>query len=552
MGGVMRLKGAVLGVEEGRDMRRCNGTTCMALGFVGLAVVWGCGTGPTPPVSVPISVTVSPSTVSVATGGSQSFSATVANDPGATGVTWSITRCTGGAVACGTLTNVTNTTATYVAPASVASYTRGVTATSVADDSKSFTSVVTIQPAPNQVASLTVAPESAKVVVGGTVGLWTHVEDQLGDTLLHQAIAWSSDNATVATVRVFYGRRCFYYTRPTGCQIVLVPTGGAVITGVSEGAARIVVSFQGKSDTSFITVVRDTIVGFAISPSVDTLLPRATVQLSGISSHKVGGQKPVPADQVAWSSLDPAIASVNGAGLVTAQGLGQTTITGTWAGYSATSQVTVVSTGLAFVAQPGSGQAGATMTPAVQVAAQDAQGRTETSFTGAVSLAVTDSFGHPTAFDALLGATTQTAVTGVATFSDLSLNQACRGCRLLATGGGIASAISAPFWIQKMDPTHLVFTVQPSTAAGAPIAGVLVTAVDDSGHTALIFTGIITVAIGANPANGTLSGTTQVAAVAGVAQFADLHIDAPGTGYTLTATTSGLQRATSAPFDITP
>jgi hypothetical protein len=138
-------------------------------------------------------------------------------------------------------------------------------------------------------------------------------------------------------------------------------------------------------------------------------------------------------------------------------------------------------------------------------------------------------------------------------FSDLSLTQACLGYRLLATGGGIASATSAPFWIQKINATHLVFTVQPSTTtAGAPIAGVLVTAVDDSGHTALTFTGIITIAIGANAANGTLSGTTQAAAVAGTAQFVDLHINAPGTGYTLTATTTGLLGATSVPFDITP
>lgn len=519
----------------------------MALGLLGLALAWGCGTEPT---ALPISVTVSPQTVSVVTGGSQDFSVTVTNDPAAKGVRWSITGCTGGAAACGVLTNVKATTATYVAPASVASGTLGVTATSVADDSKSFTSVVTIQPAPSQVASLTVTPESAKVVVGGRVGLSTQVEDQYGHTLLYQPIAWSCDNATVATVRVSYKQLC---CGPRGCVRCHVPTGEAVVTGVSEGAARITVSFQGKSDTSFITVAPDTIVGFTISPSVDALLLRGTVQLSGISSYKVGGQKPVPADQVSWSSLDPTIASVNGAGLVTAQAPGQTTITGTWNGFSATSQVTVVSTGLAFVVQPSGGTAGATITPAVQVAAHDAQGLTDTSFTGVVSLAVTDSLGHSTPSDTLFGTTAHTAVAGVATFSDLSLDQGCLGCRLLATAGGVASASSAQFWIQKITATHLVFTVQPSTTvAGAPIANVVVTAVDDSGHTALTFTGTITIAIGANPANGTLSGTTQVAAVAGVAQFGDLHINAPGTGYTFTATTSGLPVATSVPFDITP
>ena len=40
-------------------------------------------------------------------------------------------------------------------------------------------------------------------------------------------------------------------------------------------------------------------------------------------------------------------------------------------------------------------------------------------------------------------------------------------------------------------------------------------------------------AIGTNPGGGTLSGTTTVAAVAGVATFSNLSINKAGTGYTL-------------------
>ena len=49
-----------------------------------------------------------------------------------------------------------------------------------------------------------------------------------------------------------------------------------------------------------------------------------------------------------------------------------------------------------------------------------------------------------------------------------------------------------------------------------------------------------------------LSGTLTVPAVGGVASFSDLQISAPGTGYTLTASASGLSGATSAGFAITP
>ena len=51
---------------------------------------------------------------------------------------------------------------------------------------------------------------------------------------------------------------------------------------------------------------------------------------------------------------------------------------------------------------------------------------------------------------------------------------------------------------------------------------------------------------------GTLSGTTIVTAVNGVATFSDLSIDKAGNGYTLVAAASGLTGATSTTFNITP
>ena len=59
-------------------------------------------------------------------------------------------------------------------------------------------------------------------------------------------------------------------------------------------------------------------------------------------------------------------------------------------------------------------------------------------------------------------------------------------------------------------------------------------------------------AIGTNPGGGTLSGTTTVAAVSGVATFANLSIDKAGSGYTLTAADDSLTGATSNTFTINP
>src|SRR5207237_239277 len=65
-------------------------------------------------------------------------------------------------------------------------------------------------------------------------------------------------------------------------------------------------------------------------------------------------------------------------------------------------------------------------------------------------------------------------------------------------------------------------------------------------------TASITVAIGANPGGGTLSGTTTAAAVAGVATFSNLSIDKSSPGYTLTAASGALTGASSVAFNVTP
>ncbi len=104
--------------------------------------------------------------------------------------------------------------------------------------------------------------------------------------------------------------------------------------------------------------------------------------------------------------------------------------------------------------------------------------------------------------------------------------------------------------------THLTFLTQPSDAAvGAKITPpVRVAAEDDQDRVVTTFSGTISIAIGQNGSLlvGHLNGTTSVAAVNGVATFADLSIDQPGVSdYTLVASSSPLASAQSAPFKVT-
>ena len=102
--------------------------------------------------------------------------------------------------------------------------------------------------------------------------------------------------------------------------------------------------------------------------------------------------------------------------------------------------------------------------------------------------------------------------------------------------------------------THLTFTVQPTnTTAGLVITpAVVAVAQNSSGNADTTYTNSVTVAIGANPGGGTLSGTRTVTSSRGVATFSNLSINNAGTGYTLTAAAPLVTSATSATFNITP
>jgi hypothetical protein len=212
----------------------------------------------------------------------------------------------------------------------------------------------------------------------------------------------------------------------------------------------------------------------------------------------------------------------------------------------------VVSSGgavqLAFLVGPTDAQAGAPLTD-MQVAVQDADGNTVMSFTGDVTLAIATNPGGGT----LSGTTTVEAVSGVATFSGLSIDKVGTGYTLTASSGTLTAAVSGAFNITPGAATQLVFTQQPSGAvAGATIApAATVTVQDDYGNTVTSYATAVSLTIGNNPGGGVLTGGDAVVPVSGVATFAALSIDKSGSGYTLVATSDVLSQ-TSAAFDITP
>ncbi|MHC4089453.1 MAG: leucine-rich repeat domain-containing protein [Planctomycetota bacterium] len=100
--------------------------------------------------------------------------------------------------------------------------------------------------------------------------------------------------------------------------------------------------------------------------------------------------------------------------------------------------------------------------------------------------------------------------------------------------------------------TQLAFIMQPTNAySGEPIVPPVEVAIEDAlGNIVTDATDAVTLVIDANPSAATLSGTTTVNALGGLATFDDLAIEETGIGYTLEAVSSDLTGVTSDPFDI--
>ena len=197
---------------------------------------------------------------------------------------------------------------------------------------------------------------------------------------------------------------------------------------------------------------------------------------------------------------------------------------------------------LVYTTHPANATAGTPISPPVVVTARDSLGNTATSFTSVVTatIAVNPSGGT------LGGTPTATAAAGVATFGNLRIDRAGNGYTLNVTSGSFTTT-SATFNITPAPPSRLVFSVPPTGGtAGQPLAPPIeVTAQDSLGNITPAFSDSVTVAIGANPAGGALTGTRKVAASGGVATFSSLSINVSGTGYSLTAAATGLSGATS-------
>jgi len=122
------------------------------------------------------------------------------------------------------------------------------------------------------------------------------------------------------------------------------------------------------------------------------------------------------------------------------------------------------------------------------------------------------------------------------------------------TGLGTPRAeLLVPDLIAWQIPNKLVVTTQPPSSSAAGSGFSLKATVEDKfGNILTSYSGTATISFGNNAGGGTLSGTTTVSIVNGVATFSGLSINKAASGYTLQISTSGLASGLTNSFMITP
>jgi uncharacterized protein YjdB len=265
-----------------------------------------------PEASVAVgSVTVSPTSASVAVGGTVTLTAfpedasgnvLKGHDP-----TWSSDNT---AVA-----RVSNTgVVSAIAP--------GKATIIAASDGMSGTSVITVSSV--AVASVSLSPASASVAVGGTKQMTATPKDASGNTLTGRAVTWSSDNTAAATVS---------------------PSG--LVKGIAAGTGNITATCEGQVGTSAITVIVVPVASVSVSPASASVAVGGNRQLTAVPKDASGNS--LSGRTVTWSSDNSAAATVSSSGLVKGVAAGTAHVTATCEGQSGFSTITVTAP------SPGSG-----------------------------------------------------------------------------------------------------------------------------------------------------------------------------------------------------
>ena len=174
---------------------------------------------------------------------------------------------------------------------------------------------------PPPVDQVVVAPATATLETGSQVQLTATLTDAGGGTLTDRPVAWSSSDEAIATV-----------------------TDNGTVAGIAQGAATITATAESRSGSAAVTVGPAAVASIALSPTAPSGVPGEEVQLT--ATLRDAGGNILTGRPVTWTSADPAKATVDAAGLVTAVAVGSTTVQAASGAKTATVAFSVADGGL--------------------------------------------------------------------------------------------------------------------------------------------------------------------------------------------------------------
>ena len=292
----------------------------LTLATASMFVVLSCGgdkspTAPPPPVMVLTTVAVSLSSSTIQVGQAATASATGADQ-------------NGGSIATGTISwsSASTAVANVSSSGAITAVAPGQTIITASAGGKSGQATLTVIPVP--VATVTVSPATASLIIGATQQLTAATLDAGNAALTGRTVTWSSSDAAKASV-----------------------SSSGLVTALAAGSATITATSEGKSAQATITVLPVPVATVTISPATASITVAGTQQFTATLKDASGNT--LTGRTVTWSTSAASVATVGSStGLATAVAAGTATITATSEGKSATATLTVVAAGAVCSSAP--------------------------------------------------------------------------------------------------------------------------------------------------------------------------------------------------------
>lgn len=402
-------------------------------------------------------------------------------------------------------------------------------------EGKSGTAAITASQLP--VAAVTVTPGSATVATGQKVQLTAALVDSAGTPLVRRAIAWASDDPSVASVAqdglvtgIATGRATVTATAEgrTGKSTIdvtpipvasltvtpataMLPVGrtqlltavardaqgaelpgrvvtwlsgapslatvslGGLVTAVAEGSALIIATCEGERATVTLTIVQPAVTTVSVSPGSVSLNPDSSRQLTAVARDALGNL--VTGRATSWASGNPSVATVSASGMVTALGVGTSQVSATVGGVTGSASVAVA------------------LIPVARVAMSSSTLTITEGATGTLSAVATDSLGGALAGRALVWSSGNPAVATV------------------SQGGVVTANVPGTATVTATAPNAGLGGTSPSGATVVTVGYAPVTGVSLTPSTSSIFVGAsvrLTAVLSGAPLFATLPATGRV------------------------------------------